>query len=120
LSTIISIIKTFTDKVASKSISLFVLGLTLAISGYFLDAATTAVDLHNGWLQAADVCGILISIGGLVLMVISSITKEKKDTSQNVVDEICPIISIIEWIIAIGGVVKAIITIKADADSGWR
>jgi len=119
LSTIISIIKTFTDKVASKSISLFVLGLTLAISGYFLDAATTAADLHNELLVAADIAGIILSSVGLGMMILVTLNK-KKDSSEQVVENICPLITIIEWIVAIGGLAKSIVTTLADWQNNWR
>ncbi len=41
------------------------------------------------------------------------------DTSTQVVENTYSLITIIEWIVAIGGLVKVILTIITDANNGW-
>jgi hypothetical protein len=92
----------------------FYVGLTLAIGGYFIDAATTFFDLKGEVLKWADIGGIIVSLSGLLIMMWESRAPEKKAT-----DTLAPILSIIEWIVGIGGVIAAVMTFAADAREGW-
>lgn len=114
-STVIGIIETFVEFIKKKANFQFIAGLTLAICGYFLDAATTAVNLQGFWLEVADLAGVFISLFGLILMIYS----KDKDPTQQATEKISPLISMLEWIIAIGGLVKAILDTAADASTNW-
>ncbi len=112
--TVIEIINTFIEYAKKKAFSWFILGLTLAISGYFLDAATTAMELTGNGLKTADAIGILLSLGGLLMMIV-----EKSSKGQQTLERTSPLLTMLEWVIAIGGLGKAIIDTLADKSSGW-
>ena len=113
-STIVGIVETFVEYAKKKAISWFVLGLTLAISGYFLNAATTSMNLSGAALIAADLFGMGLSFVGLIIMIY-----ERSSPFQRSVEITSPLIGILEWVIAIGGLAKAVIDTSADYSSDW-
>jgi len=116
--TIVEIMTLMLERLKGKSGLLFYLGLTLAISGYFLDASTTVVSLTGELLKIADWGGMIISALGLVLM-ISSLLEDKGPTPQKAVKELSALITFMEWVLGIGGLISSILTTTNDYNSNW-
>jgi len=117
-SMVVSAIEAFAEKAkATPEVSnlKFYFGLTLTFFGFFLDAATTCRDLKGVSLQIADVMGMAFALAGLGLMV-----KYRDKGEHKVKNRLTKLVSIIEWVLGIGGAVATIWATINDFDSNWE
>ncbi|NPA75731.1 MAG: hypothetical protein GXO25_06590 [Euryarchaeota archaeon] len=114
--TIINIAETFLEFFTKGSRLRFMAGFTLALTGYMLDLATKTIGVHGTALMYADVAGLVISLFGVLIMVYY----KNRDTEELVIENSVPLVSLLEWVIAIVGVLKAITDTASDYSSNWE